>query len=185
MKDDEFRQQFADARPLKQDRAEIQRSNRARADYAARREAAVREAEHDNALDNPVEMVDPYAVVGFKRPGIQEGVYKKLRLGQYEIQARLDLHGMTVEEARKQVYRFVLDCLHYELRVAVIVHGKGARGEKKAVLKSHTISWLEQMEQVMAIHSAQPHHGGAGALYVLLKKSDSAKQKNREKFGGR
>ena len=43
---------------------------------------------------------DAWYVLEFKRPGIQNGVYRKLRLGHYDIEARLDLHRFTVAEAR-------------------------------------------------------------------------------------
>jgi DNA-nicking Smr family endonuclease len=49
------------------------------------------------------------------------------------------------------------------------------------VLKSYTAKWLIDMPQVMAYHSAQRHHGGAGALYVLVRKSERKKQENRER----
>ncbi|HEY9033518.1 MAG TPA: DNA endonuclease SmrA, partial [Pseudomonadales bacterium] len=174
MADDDFRQFVRDVTPLHDDRADAGKKP-ATVDYALRRAAAVSEQQADNPLADAIELLDPHALVGFKRPGIQEGVYKKLRLGRYESQARLDLHGMTVDQARQAVQCFVEDCLRYELRVVIIVHGKGDRGGQQAVLKSHVVHWLVQLPQVSAFHSAQPQHGGAGALYLLLRKSDEAK----------
>lgn len=186
MNDDElFRQELGDIKPLVQDKADISRQV-CDENAERRREAAVTEKQPDNALADAVQMIDQNAFVEYKRAGVQDGVFKKLRLGKYESQARLDLHGMTVEQARRELHQFVLDCLHYELRVVIIVHGKGRRSAGGiALLKSHAVHWLEQMEQVMAFHSAQPQHGGNGALYVLLRKSESAKQRNRERHGGR
>lgn len=122
--------------------------------------------------------------MSFKRSGVQEGVFKKLRLGKYSVDARLDLHRHTIEEARKALYDFIQECMDYDLRTLMVLHGKGDRDpERKAVIKSHTVYWLEDMEAVMAFHSAQPQHGGSGAVYVLLRKSDKAKQRNRERHG--
>jgi DNA-nicking Smr family endonuclease len=66
----------------------------------------------------------------------------------------------------------------------IILHGKGDRNpDKIALLKSHLAIWLPQLEQVMAFHSAQPQHGGSGAVYIMLRKGDSSKQNNRERHG--
>lgn len=123
-------------------------------------------------------------ILAFKRPGIQNGVYRKFRLGQYMIEARLDLHKLTVEQARVEVFRFLKECLSYELRMVMILHGKGDRNpDKIAVIKSHLAVWLPQIDEVMAFHSAQRHHGGTGAVYIMLKKGDATKQNNREIHG--
>ena len=127
--------------------------------------------------------VGPHDIIGYKRPGIQDGVYRKLRLGKYEIEARLDLHRRTIEEARREVYRFVRDAMEADIRSVLIMPGKGDRNMKDpAVLKSYLVFWLEEMDDVQAYHTAQPHHGGTGAFYVLLKKSDRKKQLAREQF---
>ena len=130
-----------------------------------------------------VPRVAPHDVIGFKRPGIQDGVFRKLRLGKYDIEARLDLHRKTVEEARREVYRFVKDCLANDIRSVIIMPGKGDRNiENPGVLKSYLVFWLEQLEDVQAYHTTQPHHGGAGAFYVLIRKSGHKKQEAREAF---
>ena len=45
-------------------------------------------------------------------------------------------------------------------------------------------TWLQQLDAVQAFHSAQPRHGGTGSVYVLLRKGEEAKQKNRDRFRG-
>lgn len=182
---DLFLQELEGVKPLKQDKADIEMAED-KTDFAYRREAAVVENNPLNPLADAVEIVDKNALISFKRSGVQEGVFKKLRLGKYESQARLDLHHMTVDKARHEVLQFVKDCMRYDLRVVTIVHGKATRSEGGvALLKSHCAHWLEQIEQVMAFHSTQAQHGGTGALYVLLRKSDDARQRNRELHGGR
>ena len=154
--------------------------------HIERRSAAMREFFKDqNHLSvQPVEMLKSNDVLSFKRPGIQDGVFRKLRLGQYEIEARLDLHRKTVEEARKEVFQFIRDCGKFELRSVIILHGKGDRNEnQEALLKSYVAAWLPELPDVMAFHSAQRHHGGTGAVYVMLRKSERAKQENRERHG--
>ena len=51
-----------------------------------------------------------------------------------------------------------------------------------AKIKSYVNHWLREIPEVLAYHSAQRHHGGVGAVYVLLRKSEQKKQQNRERF---
>lgn len=129
-----------------------------------------------------IHAVDPHDILEFKRPGIQNGVYKNLRLGKYSVDARLDLHGMTVDQARHAVWQFVEDCLRHDIRCALVTHGKGEnRLPQPALLKSCVAHWLPQIETVMAFHSAQKQHGGSGATYILLRKSDKKRLENFER----
>ncbi len=168
------------------EREALVKDDPASANTAERRRAALENkptTDPNNLRSSEVPRVGPHDVLGFKRPGIQDGVFRKLRLGKYETEARLDLHRRTVEEARREVYRFVRDCIEADIRSVIVMPGKGDRNTKDpAVLKSYLAFWLEEMETVQAYHTAQPHHGGAGAFYVLLKKSDRKKQLAREKF---
>lgn len=139
----------------------------------ARQQAATREkisADPNHLQHYEVDRVQPHDDLGFKGHGIQDGVYKKLRQGKYPIDARLDLHRMTIETAREMVFAFIKDCTKYDLRTVLIMPGKGDRNsEDPALLKSYLIHWLPQLEDVMAYHTAQPKDGGAGAFYVLLR----------------
>ena len=148
-----------------------------------------------SAIDQPhrdcnpltADMVEPltaHDVLCWQRPGVQHGVFRKLRLGQYPIEARLDLHRMTVEEARRDVFGFINDCARHGLRSVIILHGKGERNpDGIAQLKSHLAKWLPELEDVLAFHSAQKRHGGTGAVYVMVRKGDRDKQRNREIHG--
>ena len=72
-----------------------------------------------------IEALVPQAILSFQRPGIQNGVFRKLRLGQYQIEARLDLHRLTVEQALQAILVFIKDSIAYDIRCALITHGKG------------------------------------------------------------
>jgi DNA-nicking Smr family endonuclease len=152
----------------------------------ARRIAAVTDTSVDgNPLsDTAVEPVGPHDEIGFMRPGVQTGVYKKLRLGKYPIEARLDLHRMKVAQARQEVFSFLQECLRHNVRTVLILHGKGeSNPDGRGVLKAYVNKWLRDLSEVMAYHSAQKQHGGTGAVYVLVRKSDEAKRENRELHG--
>jgi DNA-nicking Smr family endonuclease len=129
-----------------------------------------------------VKYLDPNDLVGFKKDGVQYGVYAKVKHGEYQIRARLDLHKHTLEQARSHTQNFLNYCYDRGFRFIIIVHGKGEFTSPKAFLKSHVYSWMKQSELVLAAHSAMPYHGGAGALYVLLKKNNELKSENRQKY---
>ncbi len=180
--DDLFLQEMGDVTPIVQDKADIGNKADSSVNHDVRREAAVSHKVDDNYLSSTtIKWVAPYDIISFKRPGIQDGVFRKLRLGRYLSDARLDLHRMTIDQARKALFDFINECVEYDLRTVMLLHGKGDRDpDRKAILKSHSVHWLEEIPEVMAFHSAQKHHGGTGALYILLRKSDKAKNHNRE-----
>ena len=105
----------------------------------------------------------------FARSGVQYKVLRKMRQGQYNAEAILDLHGKTGREASESLSQFLLQCQHQGLRHILIIHGKG-RDTNRPVLKNKLNNWLRQTEQVIAFCTATPRHGGNGALYVLLRR---------------
>ena len=108
----------------------------------------------------------------FKRSNLQDGLLRKLRRGQFSVGAELDLHGMTVAEARDALTRFLAACRHSDIRCVRMIHGKGYGSRHKLpVLKGKLNHWLQQRNEVLAFCSARPIDGGTGAVYVLLKKS--------------
>jgi len=108
----------------------------------------------------------------FARPGMQHRILRKLRRGQYRLQAELDLHGMTVPVARDALSQFLARCRQLDFRCVRIVHGKGNGSRNRGpVLKSMVDRWLRQRDEVLAFASALPADGGTGAVYVLLRKA--------------
>lgn len=107
----------------------------------------------------------------FSRIGIQHKTLRRLRRGEYTIEAQLDLHGFTKLEARQAVAEFLHLCRNHGYRVVRIIHGKGLGShQKRPVLKQYVNHWLTQRDEVMAFCSALPRDGGTGAVYVLLKR---------------
>ena len=128
-----------------------------------------------------VEFVEPEQILDFRRDGVQHGVHKRMRLGQYELEATLDLHNHSLRQARKALFEFVSLCHQRGVRSALVVHGMGKFSKPQpALLKSYVNKWLQQMEPVIAFHSSQRQHGGAGSVYLLLKKNAEQKLYNRE-----
>ena len=105
--------------------------------------------------------------------GIDRANAERLKRGHHRIEARLDLHGMTQSEAHRAVAAFVLASSESGLRCVLVITGRGLSLDGPGVLKSALPRWLEQpalRRQILAVAPAQPHHGGPGALYLLLRR---------------
>ncbi len=184
-----FELEMAGVKPLKSDNrtADLKPHSKQDPGLELRRQAAEdRVATDPNYLTlGDVDMIDPQDPISFCRPGMQHGVYRNLRLGDYGIDATLDLNKHGLKASRKELYEFLQQALGYELRCLLIRHGRGIKANPPGWRKSYVNHWLRQVPEVMAFHSAQPRHGGNGAAYVLLKKGPEAKRHNRERFGKR
>ncbi|MFV0573979.1 MAG: DNA endonuclease SmrA [Vibrio sp.] len=180
---DLFQQMMGDVKPIKQDTTIRTKDRKITEAHLTRRKAAVSlSEEYDEylSLDNAPQL-RPDDVLEYKKDGVQDGVFRKLRLGKYPITAKLDLHRRTLEQARDDVVSFLRQAQRLDTRSVLIVHGKGERSNPPALMKSYLAAWLEQISDVMCFHSAQPFHGGTGAVYVLIKKSAEMKLDNRER----
>ena len=107
--------------------------------------------------------------LNFRRPGVQDGVLRKLRRGQYRLESEIDLHGLTLREAKAELRVFLARAIARQLRCVRIVHGKGlGSGPRGPVLKHAVNGILQRTDLVVAFCSARPVDGGTGAIYVLL-----------------
>jgi DNA-nicking Smr family endonuclease len=119
----------------------------------------------------PRDLIQDDDYIIYKLDGVPNKTLRKLSKGQYNVEAVLDLHRKTIEEARHAITQFLHECLNRGIRTVIIVHGKGKPGSAP-VLKNKVNHWLRQVESVLAFCSAMPRHGGNGAVYVLLKNSN-------------
>lgn len=180
-----FAQQMQDVKPLAADaRVRLQGQSLDEAARQARQQAAQQAA---TELSHPfgfeaVPLLDPHEVVSFKRPGVQEGVFRKLRLGQYPVETSLDLQGMGLETARHRLLEVLGQCQQWEIRSLLIRHGRGRQSQPPAQLKSHVCHWLGLWPQVLAYHSAPAPLGGSAVTLVLLRKGQQDKQHTRERI---
>lgn len=178
-----FQQMMDDVKPLAHDVAQLNKPHTITEAQLAKRQAAITLStqEPDYLSIDCAAMLKPNDIIEYKKAGIQDGVYKKLRLGKYPLQARLDLHRKTLKQARDEVIHFIAQCIKMDLRTVLIVHGRGERSTPQALMKSFVASWLTQIDEVQCAHSAQRFHGGSGAVYLLLKKSKNQKSENQER----
>jgi DNA-nicking Smr family endonuclease len=138
------------------------------------------------AAMKPPPAVQPSLPVLRKRAiaGLDQRKADRLRRGELDIDARLDLHGMTQEAAHAALGNFMNRAAAQGHRCVLVITGKGAprpRDEEAAgfmparsgVLRAAVPRWLAEptlRPLIVAIHPAAPQHGGDGALYVLLKR---------------
>ena len=99
---------------------------------------------------------------------------QRLARGATEIGGRLDLHGLTQAEAHAALARFLHGAQARDVKVVLVITGKGGSdGEGRGVLKSQVPMWLEGAELrslVIGYDNAGIGHGGAGALYVRVRR---------------
>jgi DNA-nicking Smr family endonuclease len=121
----------------------------------------------DNWSDHHANDVAP---TSFLRTGINNMTLRKLRRGHWRIQSHIDLHGLTSDEARITLIKFLNNALSNDYRCISVIHGKGWRAEGgEGILKIRVRHWLTQHPQVLAFCEAPANAGGGGAVWVLLK----------------
>jgi DNA-nicking Smr family endonuclease len=119
---------------------------------------------------NPPKVAPPLAIDRFA--GIDRANAERLKRGKHKIEARLDLHGMTQDEAHRTLLGFVRTARAGGKRCVLVITGRGNLGG--GVLKAAVPRWLAEAEfrpHLLAIATAQPRDGGAGALYVMLRRN--------------
>ena len=112
--------------------------------------------------------------------GLDPRLVRQLRAGAFAYQRHVDLHGLRIEEARVEVDRFLERAHRDGQRCVLIVHGRGLNSDGgRPVLKRWLLDWLARgpgARLVLAFTSARPCDGGAGALYILLRRRRRSKQ---------
>ena len=109
--------------------------------------------------------------------GVDRRRAERLRRGRLPVEARLDLHGYTQDQAHSALDHFLGESQARGLRCVLIITGKGTTTENAlgagGVLRAQLPRWLNEPDnraRVLAFDYAQPKHGGLGALYVLLRR---------------
>lgn len=171
-----FEATLEDARPLKKS-PRRQRPKKPAATKPAQPPPVVKKA-------NP----QPGAATSRRTVGIDGNTAARLQRGSIEPQARLDLHGLTERDAHRALLTFLREARLRKLRLILVVTGKGESGptrggetafdlgldmRTRGVLRKMTPRWLKEpgvAELIADVREAHRRHGGAGALYVYLRK---------------
>jgi DNA-nicking Smr family endonuclease len=96
--------------------------------------------------------------------------------GRVEIDARLDLHGLTLARARTRLAGFLSSAQARGHSLVLVITGKGGLGGERGALRREVPHWLALAEfrpLVIGFEEAAQGHGGAGALYVRVRRARS------------
>lgn len=110
---------------------------------------------------------------------VNRAVAERLHRGEFSIQGHIDLHGLSVEDARDAFEHFLKKSIADGKRMVLVIHGRGLSSPAEPILKTNVFKWLTTgpwRKWVMAFASARLCDGGAGATYVLLRKRPATKR---------
>jgi DNA-nicking Smr family endonuclease len=111
-------------------------------------------------------------LAGDRFAGYDKANAERLKRGKHQVEARLDLHGMTQDEAHRALASFIRGARIAGKRCVLVITGRGRLGG--GVLRAAVPRWLDEPElrpHLLAIATAQPRDGGAGAIYVMLRRT--------------
>lgn len=122
----------------------------------------------------PFDIADSDEFIEGAARGLDHHVLRRLRRGEFAVQAHVDLHGLTREEARTELESFLARSRQGGKRCVLVVHGRGLHSKDQVpVLKDALKRWMKTArfsDHVLAFATARPHDGGLGAVYVLLRR---------------
>ena len=165
---DLFRAAMRDVKPLRKRRARVVSAAEPQAAQPVKKDAD-RRAAKPATPGRPA----PPPPLSKPNPGIDRRTAERLRNGEMPIERRIDLHGMTQDDAHAALDRFMRRAWGEGKRMLLVITGKGSVSAGGGVLRRHVPRWLaagEHAAHVLRVESAQPRHGGGGALYVLLRR---------------
>jgi DNA-nicking Smr family endonuclease len=166
---DLFRRTMSDAKPLRSE-ARIEPPARKPKPRARFTRADEKEALRES-LQGDLDMMESSNAesMRYHRQSVGRRTMRKLARGKYSVQDEIDLHGMTVDEAKPRLVDFIDNSVRKGHLCVRVVHGKGlGSGDRGPVLKSAVNRWLRKWDSVLAFVSARQVDGGTGAIYVLL-----------------
>jgi DNA-nicking Smr family endonuclease len=127
------------------------------------------------------ELTETEEYVEGARVGLDPRLVSRLRRGEFSVQAHIDLHGMIQPDAKEALNQFILASVRKGHRAVLVVHGRGLRSPGgQPVLKHAAAQWLSHGTiggYVLAFATARAYDGGAGAMWVLLRR-----ERRRAKF---
>ena len=130
------------------------------------------------AVEKPIIPAKPQTIT----PRMDTKVFKRMKRGKLRPEATIDLHGMTVTQAKPALVSFVSRCADQNMRLVLVITGKGNSSAdtdgpippRKGVLRQQVPNWLKSSgigARVLDVFPAHISHGGTGAYYVYLGKN--------------
>ncbi len=113
-------------------------------------------------------------------PQMDKRLKQRFQRGELPIEARIDLHGLTLANAERALSRLIRDCIAQQKRCLLVITGKGLTGSEpgflhqgRGVLRAWLPDYLKRgpwRDEVLGVTPARPEMGGSGAFYVLLRR---------------
>ncbi len=113
---------------------------------------------------------------------VHPDVARRLHRGDYSIQAYINLHRMTISNAKEALEKFLKWAVTAGKTGVLIIHGRGLSSPAEPQLKKKVVEWLTKgpwRKWVIAYSTARSCDGGAGATYVLLRRLPASKRFRR------
>lgn len=137
-------------------------------------------AKHQEPYEKPLARKRDKSSIGSSE--VDHRTKQRLKRGQIDIEGRLDLHGMSKNDAHHALLNFIPSSHAAGKRCILVITGKGhyrhgdpsLLEQKIGILKQKTPEWLSMPpldQYVLNIQPARPQHGGEGAIYVLLRRN--------------
>lgn len=174
-----FHDAVKDATPLAESHRRSHRADLGRArpaPHARQRdvdEAAALQASREALYPSPMSWdigADIEDEQSYLRAGVSPDLLRKLRRGEWRIDAEIDLHHHNQDEAHAALLEFMRMARLAGWRCVRVIHGKGLSSHQKIpILRSKVRRWLQQKDEVLAYCEPRPHGGGSGAVLVLLR----------------
>lgn len=168
---DEFRRAMQGTRPLESDARVPGEAPRPKP--KARFTRADEKKVLSESLEDDIDTIEHGygGALRFHRAHVGRRTMRKLQRGGFAVQAEIDLHGMTLEEAKPRLADFIGYSAAQGRLCVRVVHGKGlGSGDRGPVLKTAVDRWLRKWDAVLAFVSTRQVDGGTGAVYVLLQR---------------
>jgi DNA-nicking Smr family endonuclease len=155
-----------------------------RADFASFLESVDNKEEISapGAIPSPTKTSDrcqAAAPVQKARLAIDRPVHDKISKGRVQLDARIDLHGMTQHQAHTMLLNFLHQAWQHHLRHVLVITGKGSSLGSDGILNRAVPEWFATPSfrpYVSGYSLAARHHGGRGALYVRLRRHTEGKK---------
>ncbi len=121
--------------------------------------------------ERKIKLSDTGEYIEWVSPNIRKDIAQRLHDGLFSVQDFIDLHGMTINEAKEEFSKFLKEAIRKHLFCVKVIHGRGLRSPRGPVLKEALKKWLHGTFRrwVVAYSSAKDCDGGLGATYIILK----------------
>lgn len=163
-----FQQLLEGVKPIEQDTIPPHRDHKQRKSLGSGK--VVQNPNKQNAafyFSDAFEAYLPEGPIAYIREGHPPHRLKQLRRGDFAPELLLDMHGMTKQEAKRELAALIAAATADNIHCVSVMHGKGKR-----ILQQQLPHWLIQHPDVIALHQAPRTWGGSSALLVLLNVAD-------------